>query len=60
MRGGETAVLEGDWQPGRVIVARFETMDAAKAFYDSVLYRKAREVRAGATDKFNMVVVQGV
>lgn len=59
-RGGATAVLEGDWQPGRVVVARFDTMDAARAFYDSALYQQARAKRAGATKMFNMIVVEGV
>jgi uncharacterized protein (DUF1330 family) len=59
-RGGEHAVLEGDWNPTRVVVLKFATMEAAKAFYDSELYRAARAKRAGATEFFNMIVVQGV
>lgn len=59
VRGGETTVLEGNWQPGRVVVVRFESVDAAKAFYDSALYTEARGKRAGATETFNMIVVQG-
>jgi uncharacterized protein (DUF1330 family) len=60
VRGGEVDVLEGNWRPGRVVVVEFETMAAAKAFYDSALYRKAREARAGATEVFNMICVEGV
>jgi uncharacterized protein (DUF1330 family) len=60
VRGGESDVLEGDWRPARVIVAEFPDFAAAKAFYDSALYVKARATRAGATRKFNMIVVQGV
>ncbi|MFK7965540.1 MAG: DUF1330 domain-containing protein [Burkholderiaceae bacterium] len=60
VRGGETAVLEGSWEPSRMVVAKFESMDAAKAFYDSALYSEARAKRAGATERFNMVIVQGV
>lgn len=59
VRGGATAILEGDWSPSRVVMVRFDTMDAAKAFYDSALYSEARAKRAGATEKFNMVVVEG-
>ncbi len=59
-RGGQVDVLEGQWQPNRVVVVRFESMAAAHAFYDSALYRQAREKRAGATDYFNLVVVEGV
>ena len=59
-RGGETAVLEGDWKPARLVVIEFADVDAARKFYDSALYTQARAARAGATRRFNMVVVQGV
>ena len=32
VRGGELAVLEGDWQPKRLVVLEFESLDAAKRF----------------------------
>lgn len=60
VRGGETEVLEGDFRPGRVVVARFESMQAARDFYHSALYTEARAKRAGATSHFNMFIVQGV
>jgi len=60
VRGGETTVVEGNWQPARMVVAKFESVEAAKAFYDSALYTEARAKRAGATEHFNMVIVQGV
>ena len=59
VRGGKHEVLEGNWQPNRIVLVRFPSYEKAKAFYDSVLYRQAREQRAGATEFFNMVVVQG-
>jgi len=60
VRGGEAEVIEGDWIPNRVVVIRFPDMGAARKFYDSELYRAARAARAGATDLFNMILVQGV
>ncbi len=60
VRGGRAEKLEGDWTPQRMVVTRFESYDAAKAFYDSALYREARARRAGATEYFNMIVVEGV
>jgi uncharacterized protein (DUF1330 family) len=60
VRGGKTEVLEGDIEPHRVVVLKFASMDAAKAFYDSALYREARAARAGATSVFNMYVVEGI
>ena len=60
VRGGRTEILEGNFDLGRVVVLRFETMDAARAFYDSTGYRAARAARAGATERFNMFIVEGV
>jgi uncharacterized protein (DUF1330 family) len=60
VRGGDPEVLEGTWRPNRVVVVKFASMVAAKAFYDSELYVAARAKRAGTTEFFNMVVVQGV
>ncbi|WP_448208509.1 DUF1330 domain-containing protein [Azospirillum sp. sgz302134] len=57
-RGGQTEVLEGNWQPNRVVILEFPDHATAKAFYDSPEYRKAREVRKDAAD-FNMIVVDG-
>ena len=59
-RGGRHDTLEGSWQPARVALLRFPDLDGAKAFYASELYRAARAQRAGATEFFNMIVVEGV
>jgi uncharacterized protein (DUF1330 family) len=59
VRGGEMAVLEGDWQPKRLVVLEFPDLDAAKAFYESEEYRAAMKLREGAAH-LNMVAVQGV
>ncbi|RPH40580.1 MAG: DUF1330 domain-containing protein [Burkholderiales bacterium] len=59
VRGGRHETLEGDWVPGRVVVAKFPSFEAARAFYDSALYVAARAQRAGATKKFNLIVVEG-
>jgi uncharacterized protein (DUF1330 family) len=60
VRGGRHESLEGDWRPDRVVVARFPSYEAARAFYDSTLYLAARAERAGATEHFNMIVVEGI
>jgi uncharacterized protein (DUF1330 family) len=59
VRGGRHETLEGDWTPGRMVVLRFPSYEAARAFYDSALYLAARATRAGATEHFNMIVVEG-
>lgn len=58
-RGGELDVLEGDWRPSRLVVLEFEDLAAARAWYDSEVYRQARTLRAGAA-RLRMVAVQGV
>ncbi|MES2717347.1 MAG: DUF1330 domain-containing protein [Pseudomonadota bacterium] len=60
VRGGRHAVLEGSWQPTRMAMLRFPSLEAAQSFYDAEQYRAARAQRDGATDFFNMVVVEGV
>ena len=48
VRGGELAVLEGDWEPSRLVVLEFEDLEAAKRWYDSERYRQARRCGAAA------------
>ncbi len=60
VRGGQSATLEGDWKPGRLVVIEFASFEKAQAFYTSVEYTAARRARAGATSRFNMVVVEGL
>lgn len=59
VRGGELAVLEGDWEPTRLVVVEFEDLAAAKRWYEAELYQEAKEVRQGAAH-MRMVAVQGV
>jgi uncharacterized protein (DUF1330 family) len=59
VRGGELAVLEGDWSPTRVVVVEFENLEAAKAFYESPEYQAAIKLREGAA-RFNMIAVEGI
>jgi uncharacterized protein (DUF1330 family) len=59
VRGGETAVLEGDWNPKRLVVVEFEDLEAAKRFYDSPEYQAAMKLREGAA-RLNMVAVEGI
>ncbi len=47
-RGGELAVLEGDWQPSRLVVLEFQDLAAAKRWYQSEAYQEAKKLREGA------------
>ncbi|MGZ4185938.1 MAG: DUF1330 domain-containing protein [Solirubrobacteraceae bacterium] len=59
VRGGELAVLEGDWQPNRLVLLEFPDLDAAKRFYESTEYQAAKQLREGAA-ALNMVAVEGL
>ena len=58
-RGGELAVLEGDWEPSRVVILEFPDLDTAKRWYESPEYQDARRLRDGAAN-LCMVAVQGL
>jgi len=59
VRGGEIAVLEGDWHPKRLVLVEFPDLEAAKRFYDSPEYQAAKALREGAA-QLNMVAVEGI
>lgn len=59
VRGGKTEVLEGEWQPKRIVVLEFPSMDRAKAWLNCEEYREPRKMRH-ATARTNMIVVEGV
>lgn len=58
VRGGEMAVLEGDWQPPRVVVLEFPSLQAARDWYASAEYAHAKEAREGAAH-LRLLAVQG-
>lgn len=59
VRGGPVEVLEGDWTPERLILLKFPSVAAAKAFDASPEYDKARAARQGAAI-MRMVLVEGL
>jgi uncharacterized protein (DUF1330 family) len=58
-RGGEHEKLEGDLDPGRVVIIEFDDLDAARAWWNSDDYREAAEVRRSASAG-NLILVEGV
>jgi uncharacterized protein (DUF1330 family) len=58
-RGGAAQVLEGDWQPGRLVILEFPDTATAQRWLDSEDYRGPRALRQ-ATSTTNMVLVPGV
>jgi uncharacterized protein (DUF1330 family) len=59
VRGGKTEVLEGDWQPKRIVVLEFESAQRAKDWLNSEEYREPRKMRH-RTARTNMILVEGV
>jgi uncharacterized protein (DUF1330 family) len=55
-RGGQVEVLEGDWQPGRLVILEFPDAARATAWLNSEEYREPRALRH-ATAKSNMVLI---
>lgn len=59
VRGGTTVTLEGNWQPKRLVVLEFPSLEQARIWWDSAEYRAAREIRE-RTAATRMVVAEGV
>ena len=59
VRGGKTQTLEGAWQPRRIVVLEFPTLERAREWYECEAYRRARAVRH-ASAKTEMILVEGV
>jgi len=59
VRGGELAVLEGDWTPTRLVILEFPDLETAKKWYESPEYQKVKGLRDGAAN-LRMVAVQGL
>ena len=59
VRGGAVEVLEGDWQPARLVIVEFADTATAKAFLDAPEYAELRKARLASTHS-DLVIVQGV
>ena len=59
VRGGELVVLEGDWQPPRLVMLEFEDLEAVRRWYESEAYQDAKKLREGAAG-FRAIAVQGI
>ena len=59
VRGGNSMVLEGTSEPGRIVVLEFPNLADAEAFYRSPEYSAAKKLRDGIAD-FEMIAVEGL
>jgi uncharacterized protein (DUF1330 family) len=58
VRGGRAEMLEGTWQPGRIVVLEFPSLEHAKAWWSSEGYAPAKALRQSASVT-QMIVVEG-
>ena len=58
-RGGATEVMEGNWQPKRMILLEFKDMPAARSWWNSPEYNAAKKIRHQAAES-NVVFLEGL
>jgi uncharacterized protein (DUF1330 family) len=59
VRGGEFEVIDGDWQPARLVLLRFPDRKAIHAFLDDPDYLPLRNLRK-LIAKSHVIAVDGV
>jgi uncharacterized protein (DUF1330 family) len=60
VRGGELTVLEGDWNPDRMVIIEFPSMDALMTWYRTPEYQEWAAVRRRFVPNSKIVAVEGV
>lgn len=50
VRGGQSEVAEGTWNPNRMVVLQFESMDRLKTWYYSPEYSELKKIRQNSSD----------
>ena len=58
-RGGKVEVLEGEWEPQRLVILEFESMERLREWYDSPEYASLKQLREEVTVS-QLVVVEGL
>jgi uncharacterized protein (DUF1330 family) len=58
-RGGKVELLEGAWNPARVVILEFPSVERARAWWQSPEYSEARAIRQ-ATSEGTLLIVEGV
>ena len=58
-RGGQSKVLEGDWQPKRLVIIEFPSFEQLLAFYDCEDYQPYKKIRQTLTES-HLVALAGL
>ena len=59
VRGGHAERLEGEWEPKRIVILEFESVERAKAWWNSEEYAEPKQLRQSAS-RANLIVVEGI
>lgn len=58
IRGGKVEVLEGDWQPGRLVTIEFPDIERARQWYASTEYQEILPIRQ-QNSRSRLILVEG-
>lgn len=58
-RGGPHKVYEGDWEPRRIVLLEFPSVEAFEAFYTGAIYQGLKSMR-DASSSARLVSVEGL
>ncbi len=59
VRGGRTELLEGDWNPPRLVVLEFPSADDARAWWSSSEYAEPKSLRQRSAVT-QMILAEGI
>ena len=58
-RGGKTHTLEGSWQPTRLVILEFPSVERAQSWWSSAEYAEAKALRQRSAST-KMVLIEGL
>jgi len=59
VRGQPVETLEGSWSPRRFVILEFDSIQKAKAWWNSAEYREPKRLRQAST-RTEMICVEGI
>jgi uncharacterized protein (DUF1330 family) len=59
VRGGQSEVLEGSWQPARLVILEFPTKALARGWWESSEYAAGKALRQSCADT-EMLLIEGL
>ena len=59
VRGGAVEVVQGDWNPSRLVIIEFDSAEQALNWENSEEFAEFRELRNSASNS-NVIVIEGV